>query len=364
MIESPQQGIIDYPPSPRPSLVDSVFLSYRANHSGERIVPRAEAVELDRMWASWQEQIITFARISEKIGVDYLKIQPGQPMIDCKPGSNRYAIFDDYKTAEYLNDMLAEFAPDVQAPGQLNAEQFLDGQTIDAPFVFKDISLNRGVNKFLVETPEQAKKLKAFLVAFRKSQSLHDLVIEEFIETPTDRPTSYRYTMTPTGTILAASLLSADNDKTAKIPKTTHHFQPLVDTDSPYYLGSPSITSNVSTGGIAVGLDFSERTFELAPLDKEKTILLEAHGIDSQSRRAPDNVTDTARKAARAIGPSIGLTLGIDIIQQAGTDMPHFLEANSSPDSINDTIHPAEKRVYPRDLKFIGLQRTLEDLIG
>ena len=317
------------------------------------------------MWASWQDQIMGFAPISKQIGVDYLQIQPGQPMIDCKPGSNRYAIFDEYKTPEYLDGILATYAPGVHLPEQFNATEFLDGASLDAPFVFKDVSTNRGVNKFLVETPEQEKKLRSFLSAYQKSHSLHDLMLEKFIETPTDRPTSYRYTMTPTGTIIAASLLSAPTTA-SRPPETTHHFASLADPDSVYYLASPSITSNVSTGGVAVGLDFPERVLELAPVDLERAALLEAHGIDSSSRNAPEHVTDTARKIARAIGPSIGLILGIDIIQQSVTGTAHYLEANSLPShkNINDTIHPGEQPIYQTELKFIGMRQTLSDLVS
>lgn len=364
MIESAHPGIIDYPPSPRPSLVDSIFLTYRAHHNGEKILPHAEAITVDRMWHDWHEQIISFAQISEKVGIDYLKIQPGQPMIDCKPGSNRYAFFDDYKTAGYLNGILQEFAPGVQIPEHLTAEEFLDGQAVDAPFVFKDIAVNRGLNKFLVEIPEQEKKLKAFLAAFQQSHTLHDLVLEKFIPTPTPQPTSYRYTMAPTGTIVAASLLSADGAGGVRAPQTTTFFEALATPDSPYYLGSPSITSNVSTGGLAVGLDFPERELELAPVDRERAWLLEAHDISSATRQAPERITETARQIAKAIGPSIGLILGIDIIQEAETGTPYYLEANSLPSvkNINDTIAPGQPPIYSRDLKFIGLQRTLTDL--
>ena len=364
MIELSQPGIIDIPPSRRPSLVDSVMMTYRAHHTGEQILPHADAIQIDRLWSDWQEQIIAFAQISAKIGVDYLKIQPGQPMIDCKPGSNRYSIFDDYKTTGYLNGILAKFAPNVQIPEQVTAEEFLDGRTIDGPFVFKDVSTNRGLNKFLINSPEQEKKLQDFLSAFRRNNTLHDLLLETYIDTPTDHPTSYRYTMTPTGTIIAASLLSAADTETPRQIAVTRHFQPLADPDSSLYLASPAITSNVSSGGIAVGLDFSERLLHLAPVDQKRATLLEAHGIDTDSREAPEHITDAARKIARAIGPSIGLILGVDIIQQSETGAPYHLETNSLPSvkNINDTIHPNEQPIDQRLLKFVGMQQTLDDL--
>ena len=368
MSESQQEFIVDYPPNQRPALVDSLAMTIKALRDGDLHVSDNHRYMYSAIWQEWAEEIATFVPSAAQRNIDYMRIQPGQPMIDCKPGSNRYAIFDTYKTVAYQNSIINKFAPAVHIPKQISASEFLDGRTIDGPFVFKDTESNNGLNKFLIEDAAQEAKLRKFLqTSYPSEDGYRDLMLEAFIETPTAVSTSYRYTMTPTGTILAASLLSAGNPANDRVDRkdTTPVFWPLIDRpDSPLYLGSRSITSNTAIGRTVVGLDFAERAMDLAPLNSAQGKLLEAHGISTTERTAPEEITRTARGIARSLGPSIGLVLGIDIVQQAGSSTPYFLEANSGPSNqnINETIHADHKPISPRELRSWGMSQTLEDL--
>ncbi len=362
-----QLRIIDYPPSPRPAFVDSLLMTMQLMARGQARMEPWQARSMAGLWEEWAEQLAIVAPTLPDYGIDYLKIQPGAPMIDCKPGSNRYAIFDEYKPLEYINGILNDYAPKIHIPGQVSGIDYVKGRAgLETPFVFKPLDSNRGENKFLIEDADQEGKLKKFLRS-KKQSSLGNTVIEEFIETPGELSSSYRYTMTPTGTIIAIAMLAAGKQNgNAKMSaeSVTEEYKALVKPGSPYYLNARSITSNTNEGRRDIGLDFAGRPFELGNLDDQQMEILEGHGINPITREPATEVTEAARNIARTLGPSIGMCIGIDIIQQSGTDTPYFLEANSLPSarSINASMPSGSRELTQRELKLFAMLKTVQDL--
>lgn len=147
------------PPSPRPTLVDSLSSLVTLL---DTIKDPYYAAEIRQTWLEWGPIVLPVVPDIKQAGIDYHIVSPEEEPIACEPGSNRYSIFDDYKTPEYMNEILQAFAPDVAAPRQLSARNYIQSD-FDLPFVFKDTESNRGENKFLIESETQARKLKRFL---------------------------------------------------------------------------------------------------------------------------------------------------------------------------------------------------------
>jgi hypothetical protein len=367
-MSSPETHIVDYPPSERPSVVDSLFLTIRSlRDNGLQGLTRFQAEDMVSRWHEWSDQISFFVPVLEELGIDYLKVQPGQPMIDCKPGSNRYSIFDDYKSPEYMASVLQEFAPDVLTPSSCSADDFVRGRaTLPLPFVFKDIASNRGVNKFLIEENRQKETLRKYLASMKRAQLQH-YMLEQCIETPGELSASYRFTMTPTGSIIAVTVLSAGTrgESTPIDPKNvTTDLAPLNNPKGSYFLNSRSITSNANTRQQTIGLDFETRGFELATLNDDQLRILEELGIDPAVRKAPDAIAKAAKSIAVTLGPGIGMVIGIDILQEQGSNDPYFLEANSLPSAgnVNAAMSDSEPTITHADLRTIGFMRTVQDL--
>ena len=352
------------PPSPRPTLVDSLSSLVTLL---DTIKDPYYAAEIRQTWLEWGPIVLPVVPDIKQAGIDYHIVSPEEEPIACEPGSNRYSIFDDYKTPEYMNEILQAFAPDVAAPRQLSARNYIQSD-FDLPFVFKDTESNRGENKFLIESETQARKLKRFLGRLvGGGYDVKDLLLEEYIETPGDQSTSYRYTMTPTGSIVAVTLLAAGNVGDHKIQSqdVTGVFRELASDESLYNLDSRSITSNTNAGRTDIGLDFNGRNLELKGLTGQQRTILETHGIDPLTRRAPESITRTAGKVANTLGPSVGLIVGIDLLQQASdAGVPYFVEINSLPSTrnINASLHPRAKQLSHDALNRLGLTMTIRDL--
>ena len=104
------------------------------------------------------------------------------------------------------------------------------------PAIFKNIFVNGGLDKFLIETPEQLDKIKKLRDALK--------------ETSTDYNTSLRVLASASGNVMAASLKYARGTerREGNFKGLFEHF--FSDTNSKYFLNSRSIISNHAAGGL------------------------------------------------------------------------------------------------------------------
>lgn len=261
------------------------------------------------------------------------------------------------------------------------------------PFVLKNINENGGQEKFIIRTPEQVEILKRFyqegddydfecrvkqcqkewaclgkltfdktghsdkgicFIPAKYSEEFHkNMVIQEYISTPTKYNTSMRVLTSSTGDILCASLKYM-KPSTEPEKKYFGYFDTyLSDPSSPYYLGSESIISNTVAGGnsILLGRDSYNTT------EQE---VLSAHDIDPNNAQVPESVRRVALKIAVTCKREIGAISGMDFIYDEKTRTWKFLEQHEFPmltsyaEANNMTIPEdhIEEYIFHRDLDF------------
>jgi len=228
--------------------------------------------------------------------------------------------------------------------------------------VLKNEYAQRGMDKFLIETPEQLEKVKAFHKAF-EVQFIHDYVessvFQQRIETPSDYNTSLRVLATSAGDVLASSL---KYNKPTQVQKKEMGVMDkyLADPKSPYFLKSKSIVSNSAVGGDRIILDGKPTS---AKHDKK---LLKMHGIDPGNPTVPFEVANAATKIAHNCERRLGVISGMDFIQNAEDGDWYFLEANHNP-ALNTYAQSRGMNVNQPDTKenpfaSIANYMTIQDL--
>lgn len=204
-------------------------------------------------------------------------------------------------------------------------------------YVFAYTGRDRGLAKYLIHNSDQLAKLEAL----RHKSSVdfsRFFEVRPFIETPSDRYTSYRTLVTPSGETIAASLLYSahakyeDSRVTEDRPwddddvlKTFR--RELEDPTSKYFLNAIDVRSNVATGGTLIPL-MGDSGHKPTPLERD---ILEAHDIDPDNVRVPSSIESTSRVIGKLLGPQIGIVMGLDFISSKKMKTEHMLEANAGP---------------------------------
>lgn len=197
------------------------------------------------------------------------------------------------------------------------------------PSVLAAPRYNGGTHKYVIDTPEQKATLLRFMERNASNASL--LEARPFIETPSDRYTSYRLVYSAIGKLLAAGLLYSAPPDEMRILDYDDQFDesPLADLSnrySPCYLGSRNVCSNVTLGGQVIPLMGEAPSVQ----DETAARVLGAHGIDPRRVTVPNKLLKAGDKVARIIGKRAGLVVGLDFLQTT-TGSFLFLEANRGP---------------------------------
>lgn len=213
---------------------------------------------------------------------------------------------------------------------------------------------SQGKEKFLIETPEQWRRLRAFLLEkqlyfpqgtawegrYADNQPLGKdaFYFQEFVETPSDRYTTVRVMVTATGHILASSLHYSHTQKgqEATLRQDSTRWNPGLGGDltgfltlpnSPVYLDSKAVFSNRAMGGDGIVLNPNGSS---KAANAEEQGILEAHNFDPRSPKLPDELARLSSLIAQQYGKRKGLVVGIDWIQ--GEDGKwRYLETNVQP---------------------------------
>lgn len=233
------------------------------------------------------------------------------------------------------------------------------------PFVLKNMNVNGGKEKFIIRTKEQIEILKKFYhegkeyhrkrqeqevqeewaflgdlffdengksnkgicfwVIDYKKEFYKDMVIQEFIKTPTRYNTSMRILTSSSGDILCSSLKYMEPFGEQEERKYFGIYDRyLSDSSSPYYLGNESIISNTVAGGNSILLGKSGYSIE------EREILA-AHGIDFVTGEVPESLRRIATKIAENCRREIGAICGMDFIYDDVSKTWKYLEEHEFP---------------------------------
>lgn len=221
--------------------------------------------------------------------------------------------------------------PDVNIPVTLSVDDFLENAFL--PVVFKNITANRGEDKYLIETKSQLQKIVALfeLPESKKINLKSEFVVQEYIKGFEGINSSIRVFSTCTGDILSSMFLVSTNKSAEQRTKKygVDVFNPceyLSDPSSPYYLNSKNIISNAAGGGRVIPLNA-----QTTNLNADEEILLTLHGINVETLDLPKIVVEQSKKAATFWGSKKGIVLGIDFIYNSNDKNWYYLETNRNP---------------------------------
>ena len=239
--------------------------------------------------------------------------------------------------------------PGVNIPETESFEEFSANPHFPVLAKLKALALTNpnsgGQYTYMLEDERQWERMRGWFDHVAPTGDLRPhFAFNRFIETPGDRYTSYRVLASAHGNILAAGLTYSSHTKqdalvTAEHPEKkeleltlkgcagTNYFSLLSATESPFYIAARKVTSNLFGGGSVIVLNPTEKSKQAT--DDEKHIL-EAHGIDPEDPRLPDDLVAPSIEIAKTIGRRRHPYVGIDFIQ-GGDETKYYLETNTGP---------------------------------
>lgn len=232
------------------------------------------------------------------------------------------------------------------------------------PFVIKDTKGNGGVDKILIATEEQLDIFRRFYeeineysfketiknvrreyklgddVVFDKYGNsnmgfgigridykellYNDFIMQVFIKTPTKYNTSLRVVVSSSLDIFGASLKYAKPKEMEKERYNGLIDRYLLDSSSPYYLGSKRIISNTAAGGNSILLGKNN----YSSIEQE---ILKAHEIAPHNASVPTEVKKAVLSIMRNCHREIGAISGMDFIYDENTKKWNYLEQHEFP---------------------------------
>lgn len=231
----------------------------------------------------------------------------------------------------------------IEAGGEtLNYPYSLSMETyFKAPFypaVFKNESTNGGIDKFLIESPEQLEIIKKFYEKYKEIEmyksSFECSIFQQLIETPTEHQTYMRVLMSASGDVMGASLKYSRIIEKKREPKGLYekHFW---NEKSEFYLNSKGMFNYYSKGG-----DINLTNPRLNYVEKE---ILREHGIDPENPTVPSAVLEVASSIASKCNKELGILCGFDFILDKNTNKWYYLENQAFP-SVDEWVIAKRKR--------------------
>lgn len=245
---------------------------------------------------------------------------------------------------------------------------------IDGPIVAKIYNAQRGEGKYLLRTREEKLRMAAFCLLrpeisedlltdpntkaskIRLDQltekiargdingveflpkSCRAIKFEEYIETPSNKYTSFRIVVDAYGNIYSILLIYSAQDKLetqdtvrqmatdSRVAVAYDYY--LLSRESPFYIPAPPIVSNHAQGGGQINFMYSEHTDEQTR--ELHTQILHAHGLDPDNPKLPEMVLEWARQLGKAFRKE-GLYTGIDFVMNRNNGKFIILEMNQLP---------------------------------
>jgi hypothetical protein len=198
------------------------------------------------------------------------------------------------------------------------------------PAVFKSERIDRGIDKFFIETPEQLERIKQLRTEIlpnlppRHQLYFDDCLFQRYIKPPDGLNSSMRVLAAASGDILASGLIYSLDTAVSQRTELSPFDMFFTDPKSPYFLDCKNILSNRAAGGSIIALG--------APgYNGEKKRILRAHGIDPSNPVLPDDMAKVAGDIARECNRELGIMCGVDFIYHAEEKKWYYIEANLNP---------------------------------
>lgn len=211
----------------------------------------------------------------------------------------------------------------------------LERRLVDGdPFVSSYRAASRGIGKYLISDLEQLYRFRSFVDTHTKFDYGDLMHVREYIDTTT----SWRVNSNASGEVQAAGLLYRDESVgrpglIVTQPEQLTNADPSIllmvsKPENPYsrhFLKSPEFRSNYNINSRAIPV--MGANLDLNYSEKERMIL-EQHGIDSRNPTLPLDLIEYTRWLGPRLTPWIDITVGIDFLQQKGTNVKFYLEVN------------------------------------
>ena len=242
---------------------------------------------------------------------------------------NNLAICDelaDIKTfkKEFDKRMFEAGTDKLNYPYSLRIEEFFAKPFF--PAVLKNELTNGGIDKFLIETPEQLEKIKKFYKKFHNIEpyktNFENCIFQQYIETPTNHQTYLRVLMSASGDAMGASLKYSQVSEKHREPEGIFE-KYFWDKNSEYFLNCKGMFNYYSNGG---NILFSQPRFSY-----DNRNILKAHNIDPDNPTIPDTVLEIASSIMKKCNKELGIICGFDFILNEKDNKWYYLENQAFP---------------------------------
>jgi len=239
------------------------------------------------------------------------------------------AIFDkevdiDVYKKEFDKRMFKAGGDKLNYPKSLTAQEYFNNPFF--PAVFKNELANGGVDKFLIETPEQLEIIKKLYNDFSNDKTYMETfscsIFQQLIETPTKYQTYMRLLMSASGDVMGASLKYSKINEAQRKPEGIFE-KYFWDESSPYFLNCKGMFNYYSDGG---NISLPQPKYS-----DEKKDILKAHGIDSSNPTIPNDILEVASSIAQKCNRELGIMCGIDFILNERDNKWYYLEIQAFP---------------------------------
>lgn len=194
------------------------------------------------------------------------------------------------------------------------------------PAVFKNESINGGVDKFLIENQEQLEIIKKFYEEYSNvsiyKESFDRSIFQQYIETPSKYATYLRVLVAGSGDVLGASLKYSA--RVAEKSKLVGTFEKVfLSPDSKYFINTDKMFNYYSGGQ---NISFSQPKYS-----SEKKEILNEHGFDVNNLTLPSELLDVCQNIMERCNREIGVLCGIDFMLNANDQKWYYLENQAFP---------------------------------
>lgn len=231
----------------------------------------------------------------------------------------------DY-TIEFQKRMAMNGGVDFRFPRTVSLSEYFEKPFF--PAVFKNQYQNGGVDKFLIVNMEQVETMKSFFQTFVDNDEarVEDVVIQEFIETPSKYSTYLRVLVDGNGEPLGASLKYSNQGNSSS--EIRGYFEKVfLKPSSEYYICATKMFNYYSGGG---DIYFTQPKFS-----DEKRYVLESHGFDVNNFCLPDEVLNVTRSIMTNCNRELGVLCGMDFMMNVKDGHWYYLENQAFP-AINE----------------------------
>ena len=269
----------------------------------------------DDVISPFKEYVILFKKLAE---LGY-KVILDEKLIDdetfiftpCEPAESLWEN-DDYLTDLDRKIMATLEKKEIAKPITISYfDYFSSEQSLKPPFVIKDaMSFGLG-RRALVSNSEQLNILQEFWALDSDDKKFFsDVVIQEYVETPTKYNTSLRVLVSSCGEVMCAALKCAEPQELGRdsyLSDNDWFNRIFFNESSPYFLGGETIGSNTFDGlkGILLGISNYSKA--------ERQILI-AHGIDPQNCEVPEEIRLACQEVMKDWGKELGAICAMDFI--------------------------------------------------